>query len=439
VVVLGVDFGTTNSAMALGRDSGVETVLFGDGGSRSVGVSTGENSAVHDTWPSLLFLEPPNSPLGPPLSHSGRAAIRRYFDAEHGRLIQSLKSYLSVRSFTQTAAYGHTFELQDLIALILTDLKDASRRWLGADPDAIVVGRPVHFAASKNPEDDAFALERLTDSIARAGLPNVSFEYEPVAAAYHYEESLDRDELILIGDFGGGTSDFCLMRVGPAARLGRIADRILGTDGLGIAGDAFDRQIVRHIVEPAVGRGTLYRSELGKILSVPQWLYTQFGRWHLLSFLKTRDTLALLHQLERQGLEPQKIAALRTLIENDAGYRLYKAVERAKVELSRAPEARFVFSEDAVRLEHLVSRAEFERWIAAELTAIDTCVRRLLAATRIDPSRIDRIFLTGGSSFVPAVRRIFEVLVGPERVSSGDEFTSVARGLARSAALRAQV
>lgn len=427
MVVLGVDFGTSNSALSVIRNSRVETIVFPDAGA---------SATTHDTWPSILFLEPPTTPQGDLVAHSGRAAMHRYFEVEHGRLVQSLKSFLPVRSFTSTVAYGRTLELEDLIALILADLRNAARHWLGTEPNAVIVGRPVHFAAAKDPADDDFALQRLTESIARAGFSNVSFEYEPVAAAYHYEESLSRDELILIGDFGGGTSDFCLMRVGPTARLGGIRDRILGTDGVGIAGDAFDRQIIRHIVEPALGRGTEYRSELNKILPVPQWLFTQFERWHLLSFMKTRDTLSFLRQLERQGLEPEKIGALRTLIETDAGYRLYKAVERVKVALSTAREARFVFNESGIGLEHSVSRPEFEQWIATEVAAIDACVHRLLETTGVSPTQLDHVFLTGGSSFVPAVRRIFDGLVGSEKVSSGGEFTSVARGLARSAPVR---
>jgi hypothetical chaperone protein len=421
--VLGVDFGTTNSALAVVHSTGaLDTIRFRESETRYA-----------DTSPSILFLEPnPGGPHGAPSAHTGGAAIRRYFEAERGRLVQSLKSYLPVRSFTSTFVYGRSFELEDLIALILRDLRARAEESLGVAPDAVVLGRPVHFAAAKDPGDDEFALARLTEATRRAGFAQVHFEYEPVAAAYDYEAKLDRDELILIGDFGGGTSDFCLVHVGPSWRGARRPERIVGTDGLGIAGDAFDRKIVRQVVEPALGRGSDYRSELGKILQVPQWLYGRFERWHLLSFLKTPETLKLLRDLERSSLEPSKLTAFRELVENDAGYRLYTAVERAKVGLSITPEAEFAFEEGSIRIRQWITRQAFEEWIAPELRAIRGCIERLLAGTSIAPTQVNRVFVTGGSSFVPAVRRVFEETLGVERVFSGDEFTSVARGLARS-------
>jgi hypothetical chaperone protein len=256
------------------------------------------------------------------------------------------------------------------------------------------------------------------------------FEFEPVAAAYFYESTLDHDELIMIGDFGGGTSDFSLLRVGPSARRDRARNGgILGNEGVALAGDAFDARIVRNLVSPALGRGSQFHS-VDKVLPMPTWVYSDLERWHYLSFLKSSDTLQMLRSIEAHSLEPKKIAALLHVVEGDLGFYLHQAVQATKSALSREESNRFLFEDYSIRVEASVKRSAFERWIREELQKIRGCVDRLLAATGVAASDVDRVFLTGGSSLVPAVRHIFEERFGNERISSGSEFTSVARGLA---------
>jgi len=264
-----------------------------------------------------------------------------------------------------------------------------------------------------------------------AGFERIEFAMEPVAAAYAYEASLDHDELILIGDFGGGTSDFSLLRVGPGIRRrGRSPQDLLGNAGLGLAGDAFDARIVRKLVSPALGAGTLLHPA-GKMLpAVPAWIYSNLERWHYLSFLRTRNVTEILKSARARAMEPEKIAALITLVDEDLGFQLHQAVQRLKFELSSADEAEFRFVDGTLELRRLVTRAEFEGWIADELAAIEGCIDSLFKGAGIGYSDVDRAFLTGGTSFVPAVRRIFEQRLGADRVCSGNEFTSVARGLA---------
>jgi hypothetical chaperone protein len=251
----------------------------------------------------------------------------------------------------------------------------------------------------------------------------VRFEYEPVGAACHYEATLDHEELILIGDFGGGTSDFSLLRVGPGVeKRGRVP---LGNEGVGIAGDAFDARIVRHCVSPALGSETMIDS-MGKLLPVPRWVYFKLERWHHLSLLRSNDTLNMLESVRAQAQEPQKIEQLIYLIRHDLGYPLHQAVQKTKVQLSAAQQAPFHFDE----LDETVTRADFEDWIEEEIVAIEECVDRLLRNTGVDARDVSNVFLTGGSSFVPAVRRIFTSRFGEERIRTGGEFTSVASGLA---------
>ena len=240
---------------------------------------------------------------------------------------------------------------------------------------------------------------------------------------------------MLIGDFGGGTSDFSLLRVGPEVRRrGRSPTDLLGNSGVGLAGDAFDARIIRKLVSPALGSDSEARS-LNKLLpAVPAWIYANLERWHYLSFLRTNNVREILRSARIRALEPEKIEALIAIVEEDLGYQLHQAVQELKFELSRDQDAEFRFRGGGMDLRIPVTRARFESWIAEDLQAIEAAVDSLLRNSGIDPGAVDRVFLTGGSSFVPAVRRIFESRFGASRIRGGNEFTSVAHGLALRAA-----
>ena len=249
-------------------------------------------------------------------------------------------------------------------------------------------------------------------------------------SAQFYESRLDHDELILIGDFGGGTSDFSLLRVGPGIRKrGRRPGDLLGNAGLGLAGDAFDARIIRQLVSPALGAGSKIDS-MGKILPAPNWVYAKLERWHQLSFLRSRETLNMLESVRAQSLEPEKIEALLHIVNEDLGYQLHRAVQHTKCELSAASQTRFYFTDGMVEIDAMVTRADFERWIGAELRSVEECVDSLIVRAGVGRKDVDMVFLTGGSSFVPAVRKIFSDRFGEERIQTGNEFTSVASGLA---------
>ena len=206
----------------------------------------------------------------------------------------------------------------------------------------------------------------------------------------------------------------------------------MGNAGVGIAGDAFDAKIIKHLVSPALGAGSQLRS-LGKELTVPNWVYIRLERWHHLSLLRAKDVLDMLRSVHAQSLEPEKIGALIHFIKEDLGFHLHRAVQKLKCDLSNAPLATFQFSDGFVDLKAVVERASFEEWISEELGQIAACVDSLLRSTGVLPQDVDMVFLTGGSSFVPAVRRIFETRFGEKRIRGGNEFTSVARGLALKA------
>ncbi len=420
--VIGLDFGTTNSAIAVATP-----------GSEARLATFPEDDQRTTTFRSVLYFDPERrEATGKPRALAGPGAIAAYLQSEtRGRLVQSMKSHLASALFKHTAILGYSYTLEELIALIIRPLKAAAEEQFGAIGDRVVVGRPAHFSGTEDEAGDLFALSRLKAAIEQGGFAQVEFELEPVAAAYQYERQLDHDEIVLIGDFGGGTSDFCLIQLGPNARQrGRRQDDILGTDGVAIAGDTFDSSLVRHLVAPQLGLGSEYRSIFNRLLPVPLWLYEKFERWHYLSFLKTRETMELLRQIHFGALEPQKVEALIQVIEEDLGYHLFRAVEKTKCALSSQATGAFLFREALVRIHEQVRREVFSAWIDPAVAAIAACVDRLLAACGVTPKDVDSVFLTGGSSFVPAVRQLFASRFGEERLRGGDELTTVAKGLA---------
>lgn len=425
---IGIDFGTTNSSIARASvDGSIDLVQFP--------TRAGET----ESFRSVLYMERTRHAGHLRLAtFTGPSAIEHYLDAEKkGRLIQSLKSYLAASNLTSTEILGRPFRFEDLIARILTDLRVQAESHFGTEIRHATVGRPVRFVGAESGAGDAFAQSRLQQAFTQAGFEQIQFVMEPEAAAYAYEATLDHDELILIGDFGGGTSDFSLLRVGPGIRRrGRRPQDLLGNSGLGLAGDTFDARIVRHLVSPALGSHSLQRPASKHLPAVPAWIYTNLERWHYLSFLRTRNVAEILKSAHARAVEPDKIEALITLINEDLGFQLHQAVQRLKYQLSSSESAEFRFIDGTLELRQQVTRTEFESWIAEDLAAIETCIDSLFQQTGIDPKEVDRVFLTGGTSFVPAVRSIFERRFTHTRVRSGNEFTSVARGLALHAAER---
>ncbi|HEX7776062.1 MAG TPA: Hsp70 family protein [Parvibaculum sp.] len=433
---IGLDFGTTNSALALAPAEGPASL-----------VPLRHGGAEHATFRSILYFEDDErDPNGRPHAFAGPAAIDAYLQpGAEGRLIQSIKSYLANPDFTSTSIFGSRFTLENLIGFVVARMIDAAPQSgdmiarLKAAP--VVVGRPARFVRNSlgraGTETDDFAVARLRAALKGAGLPNVQFEFEPVAAAFAYEAGLERDELVLIGDFGGGTSDFCLLHVGPGMRqMKNRAETIIAVSGVGLAGDAFDARIVENCIAPKLGKGTSYESTGGKVLPVPSWIYDSLKRWHQLSFINTYKTRKMLADIAPVSDTPAQIEALVHLIVENKGFEMYRAVEGAKVRLSGAATTPLSFRSGPIDIVTDVKRGDFDRWIAPELKEIAGCVDRLMETANIEPARVDRVFLTGGSSFIPAVRKLFADRFGAEKLAGGGELTSVATGLALAARQR---
>ena len=401
--VFGMDFGTTNSVVA---------VLEPDGTVRT------QRAPGLDVFRTVLCFWAERGALR---HAAGPDAVAAYLDdPEDTRLIMSMKTYLAQRSFSSTQVMGRPFTLEALVALFLRGLL-AGQDMRGA---RITAGRPVRFAGEL--ADDALGEARLRESFRQAGLGEVDVAYEPEAAGFRFTRALTAPATVLIGDFGGGTSDFSLLRFDPGAARPVTP---LATAGVGVAGDSFDARIMDRVVAPHLGKGGTY-GIMGKDMPIPAEYYTALSRWHRLSLMRTPRTLREIADVARTAAEPERLRGLIRVIEEELGYHLYQSVSAVKAELSRADTAVLRFQHPGLHIEEEVTRTAFEGWIAPELAALSAAVDRALAMAALEPSAVDRVFLTGGTAFVPAVRRLFEARFGRERVSGGGEFVSVAEGLA---------
>ena len=414
-LTLGVDFGTTNTVVATSRGTGpAELVAFDT------------PSGPRATFRSTLSFNAEPSDLTGRTVNAGPWAIEAYLDDPGDtRFIQSFKSYAASPLFTETRILGRRHTFEDMLSTFLLRLRENSGTALNPAETRLIAGRPVRFVGAA--PDPALALKRYQVAFERLGFSEILFVHEPVAAAFYFARRLEQDATVLVADFGGGTSDFSVIRF--ERRGGTLTSRPMGQSGVGLAGDAFDFRIIDNLVSPALGKGSLYR-DFDNILSVPSRYYASFARWDQLALMQVSRDMRDIRGLVRKALEPEKLEGLIELIEGNHGYPLYQAVSRLKETLSTETHARFSFRAGRIAIEAEVARTDFNGWIAHELAAIERAVDAALADADLGAEGIDRVFLTGGSSFVPAVRALFDARFGPERIASGSELESIASGLA---------
>jgi hypothetical chaperone protein len=412
---IGIDFGTTNTVIS---------TLDADGRAHLASFPTSAEPIVAFRS-ALSFHAPPEDPSGR-VVEAGPWAIEAYVEEPlETRFIQSFKSHAASALFTDTRVLGRRFTFEDLLSAFLLRIRAHGGDDLADLPKMAVVGRPVTFAGSS--PDAALALRRYQVAFERLGFEEVRYAYEPVAAAFFFARQLARDATVLVGDFGGGTSDFSIVRFEFAgADIRPIA---LGNAGVGVAGDAFDYRIIDNLVSPRLGKGSSYKA-FDHVLPIPQRYFTAFAKWEQLALLRASRDMKDIRALVRNATEPAKIAALVEVLDDNHGYRLYQSVSRLKEALSADEAATFLFEAGSVRIEERVTRADFESWIAPELAAIDGAAVEALGVAGLRADQIDKVFLTGGSSFVPAVRRLFTDRFGAGKVEVGGELISIASGLA---------
>lgn len=409
---LGLDFGTTNS---------VATLMGPDGTSQAIGFSHLGNS-VEACRSVMTFWQDEDSRISKSMLEIGPWAIDQFLELGGDcRFLQSFKTFAASPLFVNTVIHNKAWSFEDILAAYLRRLGDRAGTPF---PKRVFIGRPVRFAGTRS--DDVLARSRYDAALTKAGFEDINHVYEPVAAAFFFAQRLEQDATILVADFGGGTSDFSIIRFKHGTKA-RSAEA-LAHRGIGIAGDNFDQRIIDNVVSPLFGKGTNYLSD-GKILPVPKAYYARFAQWNQLSIMRhTRDYQDLI-KLARQAVAPEKIEAFIAFLDSEASYLLYRAVSDAKVALSHAETTEFHLDFNGSKLHHIISRRDFETWIAGDLADIDACVSDSLMAANLNEGNIDRVFLTGGSSYVPAVKTMFERRFGTSKLETGGQFVSIAHGL----------
>ncbi|WP_341227380.1 Hsp70 family protein [uncultured Arcticibacterium sp.] len=402
--IYGVDFGTTNSALAI--------------------LDLEKNEVVKVfTMPSVLFF--------PDLEHgfafsTGQEAIDNYVKSKsNGRLMKSIKSVLPIKSFTHTVISNKVFKSEDLVALVMKALKKQADDFLGEEVKTAVIGRPVVF--SENAEKEAIAQKRLENAVKLSGFETVSYQMEPIAAAYTYERTLKKKELVLVADFGGGTSDFTLMELGA----NKTHDNIV-QGGIYIGGDNFDSKLMWHKGTPHFGRGVKEKF-FEKWVPLPLSYFVNITTWAKMNFLNTNKMREAIRKSYFRSGDNPKVKNLLTLIEKNLGYELFQHVEKAKIELTKNDTTDFAFSNEEIDFKEPVSAKEFEEEIIEEeLQKIGNYLDEFLAKNNASYEDIDSIFMTGGTSMVRGLRNLFTARFGASKIKSGDNFNSVAMGLAYS-------
>jgi hypothetical chaperone protein len=407
----GVDFGTSNSTVGFHRPGQPALLPLEDG---------------RPTLPSVVFF---NAETG--AVTFGRAALADYLAGHEGRLMRSLKSLLGTSLLDgHTEVQGRALPFRELLAQFVRELKRRAELAAGRSFTQAVFGRPVHFV-DDNEVADRLAQSTLHEVAVAAGFRDVAFQYEPIAAAFDYESRIEREELVLIADIGGGTSDFSLVRLSPtrATKIER-RDDILATAGVHIGGTDFDKYLSLASVMPLLGLGT--RMNSGH--EVPSGYYFNLATWHTVNFAYSRKVWSELQDVYREVRERDKFARLLKLIEQRDGHWMAMKVEEGKIALSGQDDAQLQLDRLASGLTLVLQRTVFDSAIAQLVDSIENTVKGLLAQAGIGADAVDTVFFTGGSSGVPSLRRKIAAQLPAARCVEGDLFGSIGSGLALDAA-----
>jgi hypothetical chaperone protein len=407
----GVDFGTSNSTVGWVRPGHTSLLALEDGKA---------------TLPSVVFFNADDEQV-----RYGRAALADYLEGYEGRLMRSLKSLLGTSLMDgQTEVAGRALPFRQLLSHFIGELRRRAQQQAGREFTSAVFGRPVYFV-DDDPQADRLAEDTLAEIARAAGFKEIGFQYEPIAAAFDYESRIEKEELVLIADIGGGTSDFSLVRLGPE-RAGRIErrDDILATGGVHIGGTDFDKYLSLASVMPLLG----YGSALVSGAPVPSSYYFNLATWHTINQAYTRKSVAQLEDLARDAAEPAKLGRLRKLIDERAGHWLAMQVEEAKIALSGTPLVELDLDRLSPPERLQVERAVFEAAIAGLVDQVGATVQGLLGEAGVAAEQVDTVFFTGGSSGVALLRERIAAIVPQARRVEGDLFGSIGAGLAIDAA-----
>jgi hypothetical chaperone protein len=338
-----------------------------------------------------------------------------------GRLFLSVKTSLRDESYPGTVVGQFFYSLENLIALFMSSVKIRAEQMAGQELKQIVMGRPVRFA--HDPEHDRLAQARLLQAAFRAGYEKVYFQYEPIAAAYSYETTIDKPENVLIFDFGGGTLDITVMRLGEPGKR-----QVLATGGIPVAGDVFDQKLVRAKLPKHFGEGTQY-GDRRKALTTPQWIYDSFSDWQKLLELQSAENRHILEDIARTARHRYQIEMLLALVSSNYGLKMFDVMEESKKILSQKRGTEILLEGPGFHVRDFVTRTEFEAIIRPEIRAIEDHLLETLQASGLAAGEIDAVIRTGGSSQIPVFHEMLSHLFGANKVKEIDTFSSVTAGL----------
>jgi hypothetical chaperone protein len=411
---IGIDFGTTNTVIAVADGAGEARLVRFD--------HRGES--LSSVLSALCFWSEQTPDGRRAHCEAGPWAVEHYLERFGGvRFLQSFKTFAASKAFVQTRIFGAPYNYEDIMAAFLRSVLDHAG--IATEGCRVVVGRPVRFAGYQ--ADDELAIARYRKAFDLLGLGHAGIENEPVAAAHYASRALPLEGKVLIADFGGGTSDFSLLQISGAGDRRRI--KPLGQGGVGIAGDAFDYRIIDHVVAPRLGKGTSY-SSFGKKLAIPNRFHANLAAWHHLTMMKGNGDLDELRAIAKVAADREGIEAFVHVVENDLSLLLYRAVAKVKAELSMQDDAVFEVNLEDVVIRAPISRAAFEGWIKADVSRIARALDETLQTAGASPGDVDEIVATGGTSRVPAVRAMLQARFPGRTISDADPLHSIAAGLA---------
>ena len=409
----GIDFGTSNSTVACMRAGAATLLPLEDG---------------KITLPSVVFFNAEDD-----RTRFGRAGLNDYLAGYEGRLMRSLKSLLGSSLIDgSTEVNGRALKFRELLQQFIAELRRRATQENGADLEHVVLGRPVFFV-DDDPVADKQAENTLAEIARAVGFRDISFQYEPIAAAFHYETTIQDEQLVLVADIGGGTSDFSVIRLSPqrAQHIDRQAD-LLANGGVHVGGTDFDRLLSLDSVMPLLG----YRSRLKSSLEMPSNIFFNLATWHTINSAYTRQVYAEQRELALEAQEPDKVARLLTLIDKRAGHWLANEVEQGKIALSDQECTTLRLDYLEAGLAQGITRRDFDAATASLVGKVETTVQALLRDAGIAADAIDTVLFTGGSSGIPRLREQIAALLPQARAVECDPFGSIGAGLAVEAARR---
>ena len=408
-VIGGIDFGTSNSTVGLAQDARAGLVPLESG---------------ETTLPSAIFFS-----FDGDRARFGREAITNYADGVEGRLMRALKSVLGSSLVNEkTRIQKRSMAFIDIVGLFIAELKRRTEAFAEAPFESAVLGRPVHFV-DDDPQADRTAQDELEKAARAQGFRDVAFQYEPIAAALDYEQGVQGEETVLIVDMGGGTSDFSIVRVSPErARAADRKDDILANRGVHIGGTDFDRLVSIAHVMPELGYLTPTRD--GK-RNLPAGYFIDLATWHRINLLYTPKAMNDLRQIRFEAARPDLVERMITIVDHRLGHALAGTVEQAKIALTDADETVIAMPYDIATPR--LTRRDFDQTIAQAVQRVAATVSATIEDAGLGAGDITAVFLTGGSTAIPAARQAILQLVPQARVVDGDRFGSVGMGLALEA------